>query len=155
PESRKRIAWIYWLFFIICVLKLFVALQAVDSVRKYATASVGNTLIFSPCLLLILGWVRWWRTSSFRHWRNYAIAWGLAAASISALCLYGVVSYIQLANIGHSNEHRLAIAGVYMGCPLSVFAVMAAAVGKGRSRVIVWLAGSSLALVWIVAFFYA
>jgi hypothetical protein len=47
------------------------------------------------------------------------------------------------------------MAGVYLGCPLSVFSVVAAAVGKGRSRVIVGLAGGSLALVWSLAFFYA
>jgi hypothetical protein len=76
-------------------------------------------------------------------------------ASISALCLYGVLSYIQLAQIGHSNEHRLAIAGVYVGCPLSVLSVVAAVVGNGRSRVIAGLAGGSLAVVWSIAFFYA
>jgi uncharacterized membrane protein len=79
----------------------------------------------------------------------------LAAASISALCLYGVLWVVQFANIGHANEHRLAVAGVYVGCPLSVFSVVAAAAGKGRSRVIVWLAGGALALVWSIAFFYA
>jgi hypothetical protein len=52
-----------------------------------------------------------------------------------------VVSDIQLAHIGHSNEHRLTIAGVYVGCPLSVFSVVAAVVGNGRSRVFAWLAG--------------
>jgi len=111
--------------------------------------------VFSPSVLLIFGWVRWWGARPSRYWRNDAIAWGLAAASISALCLYGVLSYIQLAHIGHSNEHRLAIAAVYSGCPLAVFSLIAAAVGRGRSRVIVWLAGASLALVWSIAFFYA
>jgi hypothetical protein len=79
----------------------------------------------------------------------------LATASISALCLYGVLSYIQLAHIGHSNEHRLAITGAYAGWSLAFFSLIAAAVGKGRSRAIVWLAGASLALVWSIAFFYA
>ena len=124
-----------------------------------APAIVGNMLayilVFSPCVLLTFGWVRWWRVRPPRHWRNYAVAWGLAAASISALCLYGVLSYIRLANIGHSNEHRLAIAGVYVGCPLAVFSVVTAIVGNGRSRVITWVAGGSLAAVWSIAFFYA
>jgi hypothetical protein len=157
PGSRKRIAWIYWLFFVMCVLKLFVAVEGVEGVKPFAIVGkiVGNMLVFSPCVLLIFGWVRWWRVRPPRYWRNYAIAWGLATASISALCLYGVLSYVQLAHIGHSNEHRLAIAGVYVGCPLSVFSVVAAVVGNGRSRVIAWLAGGSLAVVWIVAFFYA
>jgi len=157
PLSGKRIAWIYWLFFVTCVLKLFVAVEGVESVKPYAIVGkiVGNMLVFSPCVLLIFGWVRWWRVRPPRYWRNYAIAWALATASISALCLYGVLSYVQLAHIGHSNEHRLAIAGVYVGCPLSVFSVVAAVVGNGRSRVIAWLAGGSLAVVWSVAFFYA
>jgi hypothetical protein len=66
----------------------------------------------------------------------------------------GVLSYVQLAHIGYSNEHRLAIAGAYVGCPLSVLSVVAAVVGNGRSRVITWLAGGSLAVVWSIAFFY-
>jgi hypothetical protein len=157
PGNLKRIAWIYWVFFVICVVKIFVAVDGVDSVKKYAIIGkiVGYTLFFSPCVLLIFGWVRWWRVRPPRYRRNYAIAWGLATASISALCLYGVVSYVQLGDIGHSNEHRLAIAGAYVGCPLSVFSIAAAVVGSGRSRVITWLAGGSLALVWTVAFFYA
>jgi hypothetical protein len=157
PESRKRIAWIYWLFFVMCVLKLFAAVEGVESVKPYAIVGkiVGNMLVFSPCVLLAFGWVRWWRVRPPRNWRNYAIAWGLATASISALCLYGVLSYVQLAHIGHSNEHRLAMTGVYLGWPLSVFSVVAAVVGNGRSRVIAWLAGASLAAVWSVALFYA
>ena len=155
--NHKRIAWIYWLFFLMCILKLFVAVESVKGVN--ASASVGNMLayilVFSPCVLLTLGWVRWWRVRPPRHWRNYAIAWGLGTASISALCLYGVLSYVRLANISHADEHRLAIAGVCVGCPLSIFSVLAASVGKGRSRVSVWLAGGSLALVWSIAFFYA
>jgi hypothetical protein len=157
PRSTKQIAWIYWLFFGVCVVKLFAAVSEAKSVN--APVMVGNMLAYvlavSPCVLLTFGWLRWWRVGSSRYWRNYAIAWGLAAASISALCLYGVISYIQLSHMDSSNEHRLAIAGVYVGCPLSVFSVIVAAVGKGRSRVIVWLAGGSLALVWSIAFFYA
>jgi len=157
PVSRKRIAWIYWLFFLVCVLKLFVAVEGIESVKRYATVGniVAYLLVFSPCVLLTFGWVRWWRVRPPRYWRNYAVAWGLAVSSISALCLYGVLSYIQLANIGHTNEHRLAMAGVYVGCPLSVFSVVAAVVGNGRSRVIAGLAGGSLAVVWSIAFFYA
>lgn len=157
PINSKRIAWVYWLFFAMCVLKLLVAVAEVKSMN--APAMVGNivayTLVLSPCVLLGFGWVRWWRAHPPRYWRNYAVAWGMAAASISTLCLYGVLSYIQLANLGHSNEHRLAIAGVYVGCPLSVFSVVTAIVGNGRSRMITWLAGGSLAVVWSIAFFYA
>ena len=140
-----------------CVLKLFVAVAEGKSVN--APAKLGNMLaymlVFSPCVLLTFGWVRWWRVRRLRYWRNYAVAWGLATSSISTLCLYGVLSYIQLAHIGHSNEHRLAIAGVYVGFPLSVFSVVTAIVGNGRSRVITWLAGGSLAVVWSIAFLYA
>ena len=157
PESQKRIAWIYWLFFVVCVLKVFGAVEGVDSANRYAIVGkiTADMLVFSPCALLIFGWVRWWSVRSPRHWRTNAIAWGLATDSISTLCLYGVLSYIQLAHTSHSNEHRLAIAGAYVGCPLSVFSVVAAVVGNGRSRVIAWLAGGSLALVWSIAFFYA
>jgi hypothetical protein len=157
PINQKRISWIYWLFLLMCILKLLVAVEGDRGVK--APAIVGNmlayVLVLSPCMLLTFGWVRWWRVRSPQHWRNYAVASGLAAASISALCLYGVLSYIQLANIGHSNEHRLAIAGVYVGCPLSVFSVVTAIVGNGRSRVVAGLAGASLAAVWSIAFFYA
>jgi hypothetical protein len=155
--NQKRIAWIYWLFFFICILKLLVAMEGGKGGK--APAIVGNVLaymlVFSPCVLLIVGWVRWWRVRTSRDWRNYAIAGGLATASISALCLYGVLSYIQLAHIGHSNERRLAIAGVYVGCPLSLFSVVTTIVGTGRARVITWVAGVLLAVVWCIAFFYA
>jgi hypothetical protein len=153
--NSKRIAWIYWLFFVACFLKLFVAVNGVENGPALFGQIAGNIPIFSPCMLLVLGWVRWWRVRSLRYWRNYAIVWGLTTASLSALCLYGVLSCVQLAHIGSANEHRLALEGVYVGCPLAVFSVIAAAVGKGRSRVIVWLAGGSLALVWNMAFFYA
>jgi hypothetical protein len=157
PINHKRIAWTYWLFFLMCILKLFVAVAEAKSVNAPAMVGimVAYLLLFSPCVLLVFGWLRWWRVRPPRHSRNYAIGLGLATASISALCLYGVLSYVQLAHIGHSNEHRLAIAGAYVGCPLSVFSVVAAAAGDGRSRVITWLAGGALAVVWTVAFFYA
>lgn len=154
-ERAKRIAWTYWIFFAICVLKLFAALEGVDK----GPATVGNIaayiLLFSPGLLLVFGWMRWSYAQPRGHWRNYAIAWGLAAASLSALCLYGVISYVQLSHIGRSTEHRLAIAGVCVGCPLAVSSVIAASIGQGRSRVTAWLAGAALALVWSVALFYA
>ena len=153
--SNKRIAWIYWLFFAVCFLKLFVAVEGTEKSPATLGKIVGNMLVFSPFMLLVFGWVRWWRVGPPRYWRNYAIAWGLATASISALCLYGVISYVQLAHIGSANEHRLAVAGFYAGCPFAVFSLIAAAIGKGRSRSIVCLAGGSLALVWSFAFFYA
>jgi hypothetical protein len=155
--NQKRIAWIYWLLFLMCMLKLLVAVEGGKGVK--GPAIVGNllayTLVFSPCVLIAAGWVRWWRGRPPRYWRNYAIAWGLAAASISALCLYGVLSYVQLAHIGHSNEHRLAIAGAYVGCPLSVCSVVAAVLGNGRSRLVAGMTGGALAVVWGVAFLYA
>jgi hypothetical protein len=155
--NQKRGAWIYWLLFLVCLLKLLVAVDSTNHVD--APAMIGKVLAymlaFSPCALLTVGWVRWWRVLPPRHWRSYAVAYGLATASISALCLYGVVSYIQLARIGQLNEHRLAMAGVYVGCPLSVFSVITAIAGDGRSRVVAGLAGGSLAAVWSVAFFYA
>ncbi len=155
--NQKRIAWIYWLFFLMCILKLLVAVDGTNRVN--APAMIGKMLAymlaFSPCALLTIGWVRWWRVPPPRNWRSYAVAYALAAASVSALCLYGALSYIQLAHIGHSNEHRLAMAGVYVGWPLSVVSVVAAVVGNGRSRALVALAGGSLAMVWSIAFFNA
>lgn len=154
-ERAKRIAWTYWIFFAICVLKLVAALEGVDK----GSTTVGNIaayiLLFSPALLLVFGWMRWSYAQPRGHWRNYAIAWGLATASLSALCLYGVISYVQLSHIGRSTEHRLAIAGVCVRCPLAVSSLIAAIIGQGRSRVIAWLAGAALALVWSVAFSYA
>lgn len=157
PGSLKWVAWIYWPLLGICILKLFLALGGTEGTRRYATLGkvVASMLVFSPCALLAFGWVRWCRVRPPRHWRDQAIAWGLGAASISALCLYGVLSYVQLAHIGYLNEHRLATEGAYAVCPLSFFSLIAAATGKGRARTTVWLAGISLAIVWSVAFFSA
>lgn len=155
PGSRKRIAWIYWLFFVMCVLKLFAAVSSYLPQQAGGYAIVGNLLFFSPSVLLIVGWVGWWRLRSPRNWRNYLIASGLAATSISALCLYGVLLCVRLAHIGSSNEHRLAMVGVYVGWPLSVFSVVSAFAGEGRSRVMLCLAACSLATVWTFAFYYA
>jgi hypothetical protein len=152
--SHKRIAWIYWLFFVMCILKL---LSGVSSYRSQQTGGyvIAGTLPFPPSVLLVVGWVRWWRFRSPRYWRNHVIAAGLAATSISALCLYGVLLCVRLAHIGNSNEHRLAMAGVYVGWPLSVLSVLAAFAGEGRSRVMLCLAALSLATVWTIAFYYA
>jgi hypothetical protein len=154
PVSRKRIAWMYWLFFLVCVLKLLVAVSPYLPQQNGGYAIAG-TLLFSPSALLIVGWLRWRRLRSPRYGRNYLIAWGLAATSISALCLYGVLLCVRLAHIGSANEHRMAMAGVYVGWPLSVFSVVAAFAGGGRSRVMLGLAALSLATVWTIAFYYA
>jgi hypothetical protein len=151
--STKRITWTYWLFFMICLLKLFVAVNEIEWLR--GSAIVGSVIVFFPCVLLVLGWMRWATDRSRRYWRRYVIAFALATSSISALLLYGVICYVKLAHIGASNEHQLAMGGVYAGCPLSLFSVVAATVGEGRSRVIVGLAGALLALVWSIAFFFA
>jgi len=154
-ERAKRIAWIYWILFAICVFKLVAALEGVEK----GAATVGNmaayVLLFSPSVLLVVGWMRWSYAQPRDHWRNHSIAWSLATASLSALLLYGVISYVQLAHIGRSNEHQLAMAGVYMGCPLSLLSVIAASVGQGRSRSVAWVAGASLVLVWSFVFFFA
>jgi hypothetical protein len=153
--KQKRVAWIYSLLFLVCLLKLLVAVDGTNHAPEMAGKMLAYMLAFSPCALLTIGWVRWWRVPPPRRSRSYAVAYGLAAASISALCLYGVVSYIQLAHMSDLNEHRLATAGVYVGCPLSVLSVVTAIVGNGRSRVIAALAGASLAAVWSIAYFYA
>jgi hypothetical protein len=156
PESGKRITWIYWLVLLTCAMKLFVSFEAGHTAKQSAIVGkvLAYVLLFAPCALLIPGWMRW-STASTRSWRSKSVAWGLAAASISALCLYAVVLYIQLAKMDPSNEHRLAMAGVFVGCPLSVFSVAAAVAGQGRSRGIATLAGGLLALVWTIAFSYA
>jgi hypothetical protein len=154
PGSRKRIAWLYWLFFVVCILKMFTAVSS-HLPQQAAGYAIAGTLLFSPSVLLVVGWVGWWRLRSPRYWRNYVIASGLASTSISTLCLYGVLLCVRLAHIGNSNEHRLAMAGVYVGWPLSVFSVVAALAGGGRSRVMLCLAALSLATVWTIAFYYA
>jgi membrane protein YdbS with pleckstrin-like domain len=154
-ESSKRVVWIYWLFFAMCVVKLFASMEGTEKGAAIRPKIFGSMLLFSPGVLVILGWMRWSRERIARYWRNDAIAWGLATASLSALCLYGVISYVHLKNIGRTNEHRLAMAGAYVGFPLAFFSVLSATLGKGRSRGILWLAGGSLAVVWSFVFFYA
>jgi hypothetical protein len=55
--NQKRIAWIYWLFFLMCILKLLVAVDGTNHVN--APAMIGKMLAymlgFSPCALLTAG----------------------------------------------------------------------------------------------------
>lgn len=153
PESSRRIAWIYWPIFFVCVLKVLAALS--PHLPQNEGYAIAVTLLFSPFVLLIVGSVRWLRPRYTQHWRTYFIGIGLAATSISALCLYGVLLFIRLAHIGNLNEHRLTMAGVYVGWPLSAFSVPAALVGEGRSRVMLGLAAFALAIVWTIAFLKA
>jgi len=152
PESLKRVAWIFWLFFVMCILKLLGAVSP-HLPQQAAGYAIAGTLVFSPSVLLVAGWVGWWRLRSSRYWRNYVIALGLASTSISALCMYGVLLCVRLAHIGNLNEHRLVMAGVYLGWPLSAFSIVAAFTGKGRSRVMLCLAALSLATVWTIEFY--
>jgi hypothetical protein len=71
--SHKRIAWIYWLFLFVCVLKLLVAVSPYLPQQNGGYAIAG-TLVLSPSVLLIVGWVRFGRLRSPRYWRNYLIA---------------------------------------------------------------------------------
>src|SRR5262249_3630331 len=63
-ESTKRIAWVYWVFFVICVVKLFVVVEGPERGPTSLGKIVANMLVFSPCTFLIFGWVRWWRARS-------------------------------------------------------------------------------------------
>lgn len=121
---------------------------------KWNTIAV-YALVFSPSILLTVGWVRWRQCRGSQHWRNFVIVWGMAAVSASALCLYGELLYVRLAHLSLANENRCAMAGVLAGLPLSVLATVAALIGKGRARVMLCLAAVCLVVVWMAAAFYA
>ncbi|MGC2475532.1 MAG: hypothetical protein WA485_14425 [Candidatus Sulfotelmatobacter sp.] len=120
--------------------------------RWYSVAA--DVIFFSPGGLLSLGWTRWIRADTPRDRRSYVVAAGLIAASISCACLFGVVLYLQVRHIGYWNEYRLASGWGRLNWPLSVLAVLAAILGKGRSRVLLLCAGCALVTVWTIAFIH-
>lgn len=77
------------------------------------TSIVADASFFSPAPLLIAGWVKWVRATEPRGWRRNVIAVGLGSASISCLCLYGVVLYLKKSS--HWLLERVH-AGLRMGC---------------------------------------
>jgi hypothetical protein len=113
---------------------------------------VADFIFFLPAGLLSLGWTRWLGADTPRDRRSYVVASGLTAASISCVCLFGVVLYLQVRHIGYWNEYRVASGWGRFNWPLAVLAVIAAVLGKGRSRVMLLFAGCALVTVWTMAF---
>lgn len=117
------------------------------------TSVVGDAIFFSPGPLLVWGWVKSvWMSSQSCGWRQNIIKLGLGAASVSSLCLYAVVLYLQKAHVGYWNEYLIASRWGRFCWPLSAAAVILGAVGKGASRVLLTAAGLGLVVVWTIAF---
>lgn len=95
-----------------------------------------------------MGWARWVRATEPRGWRRNVIAVGLGSASISCLCLYGVVLYLKRVHIGYWNEYMLAAEWGVFNWPASLIAAILGLVGKGASRVLLVFAAALLLFLW-------
>jgi len=116
---------------------------------------VGYGIFFLPAVLLPWGWLRCLRKDLWpRSWREYSVAAGLGCASISSVCLFGVVLYLRMVHIGYWNEYLLAAAWGVFNWPLSISAVILAVIGKGVSRTLLMLTACGLVAVWTVAFIH-
>ncbi len=119
-------------------------------------ASIVRALIvLIPPVLVLLGWTKWFGRSGItapRGKRQYAIAAGLGAASISCACYIGLVWYLEKNRIGYWNEHLLELAWGKFNWPSSVVAGILGLIGKGKGRGLLLLAAVWLVFLWTMAF---
>jgi hypothetical protein len=116
---------------------------------------LGDLLCLTPLFLLCLGWLRWFRVpvkEGTRKWRNYAIGMGLTFASVSCVCILGVILYLRSAHLEYWKEYLLASAWGRFNWPVSLCAVILAGIGKGRSRILLLFAALALLVSWTMAF---
>ncbi len=113
---------------------------------------VADAIFFFPAPLLVVGWARWVPATEPRGWRRNVIAVGLGSASLSCLCLYGVVLYVQKAHIGYWNEYMLASEWGVFNWPAALVAAVLGLLGKGASRLLLVFAAAVLVLLWTAQF---
>ena len=107
-------------------------------------STVRTLIVLIPPVLVLVGWAKWCGRSGLtvtRGKRQYAIAAGLGAASISCACYIGLVSYLEKKRIGYWDEYILAVTWGKFNWPLSVLAGIFGLVGKGNGRSLLLLAG--------------
>ncbi|MFZ1156163.1 MAG: hypothetical protein WAO10_00180 [Candidatus Sulfotelmatobacter sp.] len=115
---------------------------------------VRTLIVLIPPVLVIAGWTKWCGRSGItvpRGNRQYAIAAGLGAASISSACYVGLVWYLEKKRIGYWNEYLLALAWGKFNWPVSVLAGIFGLVGKGKGRGLLIPAAAWLVFVWTMA----
>ena len=123
--------------------------------RDAVLSGVGELALIGPSVLLLFAWVKWVRRQKsveLSSWRDRVILAGLLAGSISCLCHLGVVGYLSAARIGYWGEVIVATKWGLFNWPLSLIAVILAAVGRGAGRVLLLTAGFLLLLEWTAGF---
>jgi hypothetical protein len=126
-------------------------------VRGTVVSIVRTLIVLIPPVLVFLGWAKWCGRSeiaALRRKRQYAIAAGLGAASISCACYIGLVWYLEKKRIGYWDEYLLAMAWAKFNWPLSVLAGIFGLMGKGKGRGLLLLAAAWLVFVWTMAFIH-
>ncbi len=123
--------------------------------RDTVVATVRTLIVLIPPVIVLVGWTKWCGTSGItapRGKRQYAIAAGLGAASISCICYVSLVWYLQKKRIGYWDEYLVALAWGKFNWPLSVLAGIVGLIGKGKGRGLLLLAAVWLVFVWTMAF---
>jgi hypothetical protein len=118
---------------------------------------VRTLIVLIPPVLVFLGWAKWCGRSEIavpRGKRQYAIAAGLGAASISCACYVSLVWYLEKKRIGYWDEYLLAVAWGKFNWPLSVLAGIFGLMGKGKGRGLLLLTAAWLVFVWTMAFIH-
>ena len=125
--------------------------------RDTVITIVRTLVVFIAPIFVLAGWVKWVESSRAtepRKRREYAIAAGLGAASISCICYFSVVGYLQRHRMGYWGEYLVASAWAKFNWPLSVLAGIFGLSGKGDGRGWLLIAASWLVFVWTIAFIH-
>jgi len=115
-----------------------------------------NLAFVGTPVLVVATWWRWLEKRDqplVRSWRSYVVLVGAIAVSLNAALLYTFAAYaFSVPHMEDGSELRNTL-GNDVAIPLFVLALTAAAIGKGRARILLAITAVSGMLTWIPAGF--